>query len=485
MLSSRFLMVNRYLLRPQQTALDVPITLCYGKEARREFTAYDNHYPARLPLSSRSRRKQLTGRWMDYYYLDGGFISMLEEISVLYSMVHMLVLFFLVYEFRCSRRTFILATSLVIGSISMAVAWILFHWGIAAAGQYGMVIAALPTLIYFFLMSKERNARFVFIFCMADTIAIWIQLFSAIVDYVLLGDGLVTFLLRLVMFPVAEYALWRWGRRPFFEMLHTIRRGWTLFAIMTGVSYLLLAQVSVYPSSLLDRPEDIPIAAMILALVALTYTTIFLVLHGQLKVFHAQERQRILEVQASMMERRALEVRQTEEQLAIERHDLRHRLLTVASLVEQGDPSAAMEYIGASQTVLDQSRRQHYCKNIVLDAILSSYFEQAARLEIAVEARLDIPDELPVDSTELSTVFANALENAIHACGQLPPDQRSILCTCAAKPRFIFEIANPCGASIRFGPDGLPQSDRDGHGLGVRSITAFAEKHGAVCRFRD
>ena len=295
-------------------------------------------------------------------------------------MVHMLDIFFLVYEYRCSRRTFAIATALVIGSIGVAVVWIMFNYGIAAAGRYGMLIGAIPTLLYFFFMAKERNAKFVFIFCLADTIALWIQLFSAIVNYWVGSGGTVTFLLRLILFPMAEYAICRWGRKPFFEMLHTVQRGWATFAIMTGVSYVILAQISVYPSSLLDRPEEIPTAAMILILIGFTYTTIFLVLYGQMTVFRTRERQRILEAQSAMMERRTIEVRQVEEKLAIERHDLRHRMQTVASLAEQGDKAALMEYIGAAQRALDEARSQHYCQNVILDAVLRSYFERAAEL---------------------------------------------------------------------------------------------------------
>lgn len=408
---------------------------------------------------------------------------MLIKISVVYAMIHMLILFFMVYQSRYRLRTLITASALVIGSISVVVIWMLFHWGVAAAGQYGMIIGTVPTLLLFFFMAKERNARFVFTFCLADTIALWVQMFSALVNYAVGSGGTVTFLLRLVIFPVMEYAIWRWGRRLFFEMMHTVRRGWLLFSVMTGVSYLLLSQLSVYPTSLLERPEDMPVASMVLALIALTYTTIFLVLYGQISVFRSRERQRILEVQAAMMERRAFEVRQTEEKLAIERHDLRHRLQAVAALVQQEDKAAALEYIGASQAVLDRTGQRRFCKNVVLDAVLSSFFARAQERGIVMESRLTIPDTLPVDATELSTVFANALENAIHACEKVSPEQRRITCTCAASPRLRFEVANPYAGKVRFGPDGLPVSERPGHGIGIHSITAFAEKNHAVCRF--
>ena len=314
--------------------------------------------------------------------------------------------------------------------------------------------------------------------------SMWVQLSTGLIDYALDGGGAVTLLLRLVSYPLLEYAVWRWLRRPFLEIGSSFRRGWTLFAALTGTCYVILALVSVYPTMIFQRPEDIPMAVALLVLVALTYTTIFIVLRQQNELSRVRERQRILEAQAGMMERRAFEVRRSEEKLAIERHNLRHRLQSVAALVQQGDGAAALEYIGASQQALDGTSRPRLCQNVVLDALLSSYLEHIRELGIALETRIVIPDTLPVDATELSTVFANALENAVQACEGVPQAERRICCTCVAEPRLMFEIGNTYAGAVTFGPDGLPLSERPGHGLGTRSIMAFAEKHGAVCRFR-
>ena len=200
-------------------------------------------------------------------------------------------------------------------------------------------------------------------------------------------------------------------------------------------------------------------------------------------IVKVKERQYILEAQATMMERRAYEVRSAEEKLAIERHDLRYRLQSVAALVQQDDKAAVLEYIGASQKALDETCRQRFCRNVILDAILSIFFDQAREWEITMEPRLVIPDTLPVDATELSTVFANALENAIQACEKLPPEECRTIFTSIAEPRLMFEISASYSGTVKFGPDGLPASEQAGHGIGVRSIMTFAEKHNAVCRF--
>ncbi len=192
----------------------------------------------------------------------------------------------------------------------------------------------------------------------------------------------------------------------------------------------------------------------------------------------------ILSTQVSALEGRLETARAADEAIRIERHDLRHRLQTVAALVEKGESAEALAYIGASQERLDELQPERWCRNPVLDAILASYFQQARRQGIAVEASLAIPDELPVDPAELSTVFANALENAIHACAAVPAGERRIVCKCIHRPQLMLEVANTCAGEVPLGADGLPVADRRGHGLGTRSIAAFCEKHGAVCSCR-
>ena len=115
-----------------------------------------------------------------------------------------------------------------------------------------------------------------------------------------------------------------------------------------------------------------------------------------------------------------------------------------------------------------------WCQNSVLDAIFSSYFSQAQQQGIQVEASLAVPDKLPVDAVELSTVFANALENAIHACAELPEGNGKSSASVSTVPRLMFEVANTCVGEVRLGPE-RPARDwtpwpRNGHTLHRRFL---------------
>lgn len=408
----------------------------------------------------------------------------LVQISIIYCMVHMYIFLFFFYEYRCSKRTFRITAVILFLVISAACLWIYFRQGIAAMGQWGVPIASIPTLIFFFAMSRQRNAQFIFIFCFSDTVCIWIELASALIDYAAGGGGIVTLVLRLISFPLLEYVVWRWIRRPFLEMSRVVHKGWAVFAAMTGICYLILVMLSVYPTAIFDRPEDIPLAVMILALIALAYVTIFQVLFEQLHILEAQERQRVLEAQTVIMSQRAEDIRRAEETMRIERHDMRHQLQTVASLVQREDSSAVLDYVCKSQEKLDSIVPKRYCTNPVLDAVLANAATRAEQVGITLELAVALPEELPVDVLELSIVFANALENAIQAVGELPADRRRIVCKSVTRPRFMMEISNPYEGEIAFDQRGIPVTETLGHGIGTRSIVAFAEKYHALFLFR-
>lgn len=189
----------------------------------------------------------------------------------------------------------------------------------------------------------------------------------------------------------------------------------------------------------------------------------------------------LLTAQVSALEGRVAATKAAEEAIRIERHDLRHRLQIVTDMVERGEKEQALDFLGAAQTRLEELKLVRWCQNPVLDAVFASYFEQAKRLHIDVEATLAVPDTLPVQAAELSTVFANALENAIHACAALPQGERKIVCKCLSHPGLMFEVANTYAGEVRFDANGLPVSHQQGHGIGTRSIAAFCKKHGAAC----
>ena len=331
--------------------------------------------------------------------------------STTVSMFVVIILFLFLFESRYTKKKYLASL------IPFVIIWfgvnlgILFAFGIEVQGTYSLLTASLPSLIYFWIVAKDRGGRFFFTFCMVDTVMIWVMLVTGLLDYFAGSEGIVNFVSRMIAFPIMIYLTMKVARKPYLRLLRTVSRGWWLFAAMTGLFYLTLTIAGGIPTNLRLRPEDMPVAIMILILLPLVYATIFRVLYQQQELFEAQERQHTLEVQATMVEQRADEFRRMEDKVRIERHDLRHRFQAVYTMLQNGQSQEAMAYINDAQDILQEANVEHYCSHPVLDAILVAYFQRAKDMGIQVEAELAIPNTLPVPAAELSTVFANALEN--------------------------------------------------------------------------
>ena len=157
-----------------------------------------------------------------------------------------------------------------------------------------------------------------------------------------------------------------------------------------------------------------------------------------------------MEAQTVMMSQRVEDILRAEETMQIERQDIRHQLQTMASMAQREDCAALLDYIGSAQEKLTAVEPKHYCNNPALDAVLVNAAVQVEQMNISMEIKIGLP---------------------------------SIICKSVTHPRFMIEISNPYVGDVVFGQQGIPVTDKPGHGIGTRSIVAFAEKHNALYRF--
>ena len=321
----------------------------------------------------------------------------LIDYTTVICMFIIVLIFLLLFEPRCSKRGYYASLIPVMALWLGGNIYVLLVYGLEVLGRYTLLTATLPSMLYFWIVAKNRDGRFFFTFCMVDTVVLWVMAVTGLIDHVVGGEGLVTFVLRLAAFPIMMAAAWGLARKPYLALMNTVSRGWWLFAAMTGLFYLTLAIMIGIPTNLRQRPDDIPAAVMVLILLPLTYATIFTVLRQQDRLFRTQERQRVFEAQAVMMSRRVEDILRAEDAMRIERHDMRHQLQTVASLIQRGDSGAILDYIGQSQEKLAAIAPKRYCTNPILDAVLANAAAQSERKGIAMELEIALQEELAVD----------------------------------------------------------------------------------------
>lgn len=389
----------------------------------------------------------------------------------------------LFFQSRCSRRRTVLIISGLLAVLLAADILIYRTWGAERLMQVYTLVNHVPVVAVLVFLSRNRGWQLVFL--LLSTVLFCFSIHhAATLAYVLSGREFWAQVLAYVALTPATLMILVYYLRPlYFRVLPQIQRGvWLLCLIMAGYYFINIYLVPGFAGVSMAATVIKPALSLLMVGVYVVFLYLFASVQREEESRRSAE---LFSMQLSAFQRRIDAVHAAEEQLRMERHDLRHRLQTAAELMRQGKTPEALDFIGAAQRRLDETKPVQWCRPPVLDAVFSSYFNQARQRGVRVEAEIALPDGLPMDEGELAIVFANALENAVNACMALPAEQRVLRCKVICIPKLMFEIANPCAHPVCLDENGLPVSGQKGHGIGTRSIAAFCRKYGALYQYEQ
>jgi signal transduction histidine kinase len=262
---------------------------------------------------------------------------------------------------------------------------------------------------------------------------------------------------------------------------------WPIFSVLVFCIFLILSYYFYVPTDIQHTlvSAKTPLLLLVLLITA-AYGTVFYSLK-RFSAMHALETENLnmqherglLSQAATIMADRLEFMDKVAQQNSLATHDRRHFNSMLLNLLDQGELEEARTYL-KQQLAQANPQTRVYCQNKAVNAAICYYIAKAEASGVSVETTLDIPIQLPFDSVELALVVSNLLENAIQAVQLLPQDQaRTIHFTCRHKGRLLLEMSNPCPEHTTLDHKGLPFSSQNDHGLGTKSVVAFANKYHA------
>ena len=255
-----------------------------------------------------------------------------------------------------------------------------------------------------------------------------------------------------------------------------------ILGLMPFVYYLFDYVTEVYTSLLYSGKE---VVAEFLGFVLCMAYILFLFLYFRQYETERETRQlnQLMEMKRIQSEKEIEAIRRSEYEIALVRHDMRHFLTNISSMIENGESEKAQEYIREVVCKTDQTARKKYCANEIVNMILSAHEKEICRKKINFRYTVEIPSTLPFSDVDLTAILSNGLENAIHAVQSLPEEKRRILFEMRMNEgKLLISVKNTYAEKPRL-ENGLPQTTREGHGFGTRSIRYVAEKLKGNCRF--
>lgn len=394
---------------------------------------------------------------------------------MLWSLFHILVLFIMLYRSRYSRKKTIALTAISMGFLILLNMTGLVMYGAEVMGKVFILTCTLPSLLVFWVISRDRNGRFFFTFCIADTVALWIIVVTNVADFYFGGQRyIVMFIGRLVMFPLVEWTAVRYIRKPYLELQEAVPDGWGIFAGMTALYYLLLAIISNYPVVITSRPQEMPALILVLVLMPMTYAIIFASLYRQLLLYRRQQAMHILQEQKNTLEA------QLEKQQRIRKmkHDMKGYTATLSGLLAEGKMKEAVTYLKGVETEMDVLTAQ-FCVNPYLNAVFSHYAAKLEEIGAKFKTDIRIGEEKQL-YMGLCQILSNGLENACDALRGLDVEKREVSVQMKYNKNYLLiHIRNRCRDSFHVEKGTIPATDKEGrgHGFGLSTIKEAAGQY--------
>lgn len=381
--------------------------------------------------------------------------------------------------------------SLLIGGATV-LGIVLLQAGLLMSGQDTMLVltmlpltAYLPSIICLHILSRSGffqtmagwTVGVIVYFLMKTAGKLLMQSLGRLTGLPGWGCNLLITVCLLLLSCGVLFLVFRFLRRPFQVYVLRNQTNWMLMSFPVLMIVLLLSYVS---SSTTDRT--------LLILLLLTACSIFLVLVRLLvsasAISRLEESEKAVTQQMEIQRREYEDVCKKMEMGRIYRHDMRHHLLVLEKLAEQSSVESVVQYISSLNGRLTETEKERYCENPTVNAVLTACIGQAKEAHCRVTANVQLPSEIPFDEMDVCVVLANAVENAVNACLKIDKEENRyirIQTGLADNRKLTVAVYNPCVEPVSFDADGFPLvPEREGHGLGLKSIDAVTRQYNGV-----
>ncbi len=187
---------------------------------------------------------------------------------------------------------------------------------------------------------------------------------------------------------------------------------------------------------------------------------------------------RIERFQSELIEKQVREIQNMYRQVRGWRHDYRNHIQNMKIQLSEGNYEWLAEYLSELADDLDTVDTVIKTGNVMADAILNSKLTVAQKMNVRLNVKANVPEQLPMSDVELCSILGNMLDNAVEACGSLPEEERFMRVYIGRlKGQMYLSVQNSAGKVRK--EKGAYLSTKEGeHGYGLFRIDRIAKKYG-------
>ena len=250
-----------------------------------------------------------------------------------------------------------------------------------------------------------------------------------------------------------------------------------VFSFEMAIFLLLCSRVSQYVGGAFNRTSEI-----IVVVLSISFVIVFLYLKNNYYLREQEQRDKMQIVQLQQQFAYYQEKMKDEERIRSIYHDLKNHLLVMESRQNTEETRQMAEMLRSQ--IADYEDYVH-TGNEFLDIILKDKAAKAREKQIDFSAMVDFHGIDFMEPLDISTIFGNAIDNAIEASENLPEYKRLITVKAErVRDMLLITIENntPPGNHLT---EGTTKKDRFVHGFGIPNIKKAVEKYSGQCSFQQ
>lgn len=357
--------------------------------------------------------------------------------------------------------------------------------GAECYGKYYTLLAQLPVFALFWGVSGRGFAAVFFATLTAIFLTFPLVLANVAITRLFRPTIVGTVLISLLVCAVFVLFVYHFLRPNFIYMLNHSKQGILLKFCMIPFIYNLIGfAIGKYNFSASMPINTLPICILLFLMTLAAYFLLLDIFKNTGEKERLQGEQELLSSQLKAARQRMEELKHSQEQSRYYRHDIRHHLALINGYLTEGNTLQLQKYLEEVQQDIEAITPVRFCENETVNLILSSFKAKAEERGVRLLVVLKLPEVLPLSDTELCAVLSNGLENAIFAASRADCEDKMVHLECKMSGhKLLIQMENPYADEVIM-EDGLPQSRRAGHGLGVKSMVSIVNRREGLYSFQ-
>ena len=220
---------------------------------------------------------------------------------------------------------------------------------------------------------------------------------------------------------------------------------------------------------------------LIILMTMLNNIFIFELFNNVVHILSEKNRQELLLQEAKAKDMYYKQVEKNNNNVREIKHDLKNRLLAINMHGKNCESNEVKKII----TELEESDKNIYTANVILNTILDKKITEAENKNIKVYTKIFVPNHMNIGYDDLGIIIGNLLDNSIEANEKLDINNRmiDIYIKCIDNILIIKIVNNK--QNIKTNINKTDKKDSLNHGIGISSIKKITGKYNGAVEFID